>query len=114
MQHARIDLLRLAHIPEILPEITAGAARHIHLCMVFIPALRALPRQIFVNLYLPVKTAYMAVIRLCVKLRILYIIIYEFYNFFQRLKIMAHIRDFHIGDSTARGNYLELALKLKF
>lgn len=82
--------------------------------MVLIAALWALPFKVIVHNNLPVETAHMAIIGFCVKLRILDVIVNKLDNFLQRLQIVAHIGDFHIGNGASRGYLLELALKFKF
>ena len=56
----------------------------------------------------------MAIIRLGVKLRILDIIVNVFYNVLHGGQVVAHIGYFDVGNSSARGNLLELAFKREF
>jgi len=50
MQHAVLDLLRAALIPELGADITAGAAGNVQLVLVAVAALGALPHQLAVVL----------------------------------------------------------------
>ena len=86
---------------------------YVHLVMVFIAALRALPFQIVINDNFSIKTADMTVIGFCIKLGILNIIVNEFYQFFQSFQVMTHVWNLHVGNSAASRNLLELAFKLK-
>ena len=51
MQHAVLDLLRAALVPELGADITAGAAGDVQLVLVAVAALGALPHQLAVVLY---------------------------------------------------------------
>ena len=57
MHDAGADLLCLAEVPEILPQVSAGPADHIQSGMVFIAALRALPLKIVIDQDLAVIAA---------------------------------------------------------
>ena len=49
MQYPRLDLLSLADIPEILAQISAGTTGNIHLGMILVMALWALPLEIIID-----------------------------------------------------------------
>ena len=71
MQHAVLDLLRAALIPELGADITAGAAGNVQLVLVAVAALGALPDQLAVVLYDPdlaVVAAALAVVGLGVSI----------------------------------------------
>ena len=51
MQHAILDLLRAALVPELGADITAGAAGDVQLVLVAVAALGALPHQLAVVLH---------------------------------------------------------------
>ena len=51
MQHAVLDLLRAALIPELGADIAAGAAGNVQLVLVAVAALGALPHQLAVILH---------------------------------------------------------------
>ena len=70
MQHPTFDLPRLAIIPEILSQISASSAGHIHSAAIPIMALWALPFHIIIDTNLTIKTTDMADIRFGIKLRI--------------------------------------------
>ena len=60
MQYAGIDFLCLSYVPEIFTEISARPPRNVHLVVVGISAVRALPLQITVDNNLPIITALVA------------------------------------------------------
>ena len=74
MKHAILNLLRTSLIPELSADVAAGPAGHIHLILIPVAAVRALPDQLAVlilnNLNFPVKTAFLAVVALGIQLRI--------------------------------------------
>ena len=113
MHYTRADFLGLAHIPEILAQITAGAANNRHLGMVLIMANRAFPLIVFVDDNLTIKAAHMAIIGFSIEFSVLDIVVDKLYNLLQGLGVMTHIGNFHIGNSAAGGNLLELAFKFK-
>ena len=82
--------------------------------MVFVTAVRAFPFQIVVDDNFAVKAAHMAVVALGVELCVLNVIVNKAHYIFQRFGIVAHVRNFHVADSAAAGNFLELAFKGKF
>ena len=61
----------------------------------------AFPFVIIVNDYLPVKAADVTVVALGIELRILYIFVYEADDILKCLKVMAHIGDLNVRDSSA-------------
>ena len=68
MQHAVLDLLGAALIPELGADITAGAAGNVQLVLVAVAALGALPHQLAVILHdldLAVVAAALAICRKC-------------------------------------------------
>ena len=67
MQHAVLDLLRAALIPELSADIAAGAAGNVQLVLVTVAALGAFPHQLAVvldDLDLAVVAAALAVVGL--------------------------------------------------
>ena len=116
MQHPILDLLCPALVPELGADITAGAAGNVQLVLVTVAALGALPHQLAVilnDLDLSVVAAALAVIGLGVQLGVHDVIIDELQHAHDGLKIVLHVGHFHIADGTARGQLLELALKLE-
>jgi hypothetical protein len=71
MQHPVFNLFRLAHIPEVLAQVPAGAAGDIHLLAVFVAAIRALPNEIIIHRNLAIESAHMAVIAAGIELSVL-------------------------------------------
>ena len=113
MHHSGINLFRLTHIPEILAKITACTSCNIHLRVILIAAVGALPLVVVVDDDLPVIAAHLAVVALGVEFGVLDVVIDEADDLLQGLQIVAHIGDLHIGDAAAGGDLLELALKGK-
>ena len=116
MQNAVLDLLRTALIPELSADVTAGAAGDVQLILVAVAALGALPHQLAVVLYdldLAIVAAALAVIRLGVQLGVHDVVVDELQHAHHGFQIVLHVGHFHIADGTARGQLLELALKLE-
>ena len=111
VQHPGLDLFGLAHVPEILAQIAASAARDVHLRVILIAAVGALPLVVVVDDDLPVIAAHLAVVALGVELGVLDVVVDEADDLLQRFQVVAHIGDLHIGDTAAGGDFLELALK---
>ena len=111
MSYARLDLLRFTDVPELLAQVPAGPANDIHLPMILIVANGALPLAFIVDDDLSIKPAHLAVVALGVELGVLDVVIDEPHHILQRLQVVAHIGDLHVGDAAAAGNLLELALK---
>ena len=72
---------------------------------------RALPLQVVVDGDLPIIAAALAVVALGVELGVLDVVVDEPDHLFQSLQVVAHVGDLHIGDASAGGDLLELALK---
>ena len=116
MQHAVLDLLRAALIPELGADIATGAAGNVQLVLVAVAALGALPHQLAVILHdldLAVIAAHLTVIRLGVQLRIHDVVIDELQHTYDGFQIVLHVGHFHIADGTARRQALEVALELQ-
>ena len=116
MQHAVLDLLRAALIPELGADIATGAAGNVQLVLVAVAALGALPHQLAVILHdldLAVIAADLTVIRLGVQLRIHDVVIDELQHTYDGFQIVLHVGHFHITDGTARGQALEVGFKLQ-
>ena len=62
MQYPGFDFFRLAYVPEIFSQISAGAAGHVHLGVVLVMALGAFPLVVIVDHDLPVIAADHAVV----------------------------------------------------
>ena len=75
MKHSCLYLFGLAHVPEVLAQITAGSSGNIHLGVVLVVTLRTFPFVIIINCDFTVPAAYVAIIGFGVKFRILNIIV---------------------------------------
>ena len=94
MQHAVLDLLGAALIPELGADITAVAAGNVQLVLVAVAALGALPHQLAVILHdldLAVVAAALAVIRLGVQLGVHDVVVDELQHAHDRLEVVLHI-----------------------
>ena len=111
MHHAGLDLLGLAHVPEVFTQVAAGTAGDVHLGLVLVVTGRALPLKVGVELDLAVVAAALAVVALGVELGVLDVVVDEADHILQGLQVVAHVGDLHIGDTAAGGNLLELALE---
>ena len=112
MQHAILDLLRAALVPELGADITAGAAGNVQLVLVAIAALGALPHQLAVILHdldLAVVAAALAVVGLGVQLGVHDVVVDELQHAHDGFQIVLHIGHFHIADGAARRHYVKLA-----
>ena len=96
MKNSRLNLLGFSYIPEILTKITTGTSCNVHLGVILIATLWALPLIVIIDDYLSVISAYMAIIRLGIELGILYVVVYKSYYFFKSLEIISHIWNLYI------------------
>ena len=71
MQYTGLYFLRLADVPEIFAEISAGTAGYVHFTLVFIVADGAFPLIIVVDNNFAVEAAHVTIVRLSVKFGIL-------------------------------------------
>lgn len=71
MQHAILDFLSTALVPELRADVSAGTACNVELFLIAIAAVRALPHElavVFHNLNLTVEAAHLAIIALRIEL----------------------------------------------
>ena len=116
MQHAVFDFGGTALVPELGADVTAGAAGNIQLVLVTVVALGALPNKLAVLLYnadLTIVAAHLAVVALGVQLGVHDVVVDELHDLDDSLQVVLHIGHLHIADGAARGQALELALKLQ-
>lgn len=111
MGDAGLDLLGLAHIPELLAQVAAGPADDIHLPLVLIVANRAFPLSVIIDDDLAIEAADVAVVALGIELGILDVVVNELHDLLQGFQILAHVGYFRVGDATATGDGLELVLE---
>ena len=78
MQYPRLDLFGFDEIPKIFAQIPACAAGDVHLAMIFVMAVGALPLVVVIDDDLAVPTADMAIITLGIEFGILDIVIDKF------------------------------------
>lgn len=115
MQDSLLDLLRPALVPEIGADVAAGASGHIHLVLLSVAAIRALPYQFPVivvhDLYFSRVSTDLAVIALRIQLRIHDIFVDKLHHGQNRIYIVAHVRHLHIGDRPSRRKLLKIGFK---
>ena len=116
MKHPLLDLLSSSLIPELGADVSAGTSGNVHLVLITVSALRALPYQLAVvldDLYLAVVAAYLAVVALGVELGIHDIVIDKSDDLHYRRNVVEHIWHLNIADSSSGRKRLELGFKLQ-
>ncbi len=116
MQHPVPDLLGAALVPELRTDIAAGPTGHVHLVLVGVAALGALPDELAVFLYdldLTVPAAHLAVVALGVELGIDDVVVDELHHLQHCFQVVLHVGHFHVADGAAGGEVLELSLELE-
>ena len=114
MQNPILDLLGASLVPELGADVAAGSSGHVHLVLVGVAALGADPHQLAVvllDLDLTVIAADLAVVGLGVQLGVHDVVVNELHHFQHRVDVILHVGNFHITDSAAGGQLLELCLE---
>ena len=114
MHHPVPDLLGTALVPELGADIAAGAPGHVHLGLVGVAALGALPDQLAVFLHdldLAVPAAHLAVVALGVQLGVDDVVIDELHHLQHGGDVVLHVGDLHVADGAAGREVLELGLE---
>ncbi len=114
MQHSLWNLFRLPYIPKILSQIPASSSRYGHFLLIFIVALWAFSFITIVDNDLSIKSTFVAVVRLGIKLSIHDIIIHKSDQTLEGSQIFLHIWHLNIGNRTSWRNTLKLRFKGKF
>ena len=102
MKHPLLDLLSSSLIPELGANVSAGTSGNVHLVLITVSALRALPYQLAVvldDLYLAVVAAYLAVVALGVELGIHDIVIDKSDDLHYSRNVVEHIWHLNIAES---------------
>ena len=116
MQHAVLDLLGAALVPELGADVAAGAAGNVELVLVAVMAVRAFPHQLAVvldDLDLAVVAAHLAVVALGVELGVHDVLVNELHDADDGREVILHVGHFDIADRAARGELLEVCLELE-
>ena len=116
MQHAVLDLLGAALVPELGADVAAGAAGNVELVLVTVMAVRAFPHQLAVildDLDLAVVAAHLAVVALGVELGVHDVLVDELHDADDGREVILHVGHFDIADRAARGELLEVRLELE-
>ena len=96
MKHSCFYLFGLAHIPEVLAQITTGSSGYVHLIVILVTALWTLPFTVIVDDDLTVISAYVTVVGFGVELCILDVVVDVPYDFCQSIQIVPHVRYLNI------------------
>ena len=106
MQDTIPDLSRTALVPELGADVAAGTSCDIHLRLIGIAAVRAPPDQlvvlIFDDLDFTIVDAHLAVVGLRIQFRIHDRIVDMLHQSENCLNVVLHIRNFDIGNRSAR------------
>ena len=115
MQHALLDLLRAALVPELGADVAAGTAGDVELRLVGVAALRALPDELAAlvldDLDLAVEAAHLAVVALGVELGVHDVVVDELHDREDRRQVVLHVRHLDVGDRASGRELLELRLE---
>ena len=104
MQHALLDLLRAALVPELGADVAAGTAGDVHLVLIGVAALRAAPDELAAvldDLDLAVPAADLTVVGLGVQLGVDDVVVNELHHLQHGLKVVLHIGDLDVADRAA-------------
>jgi len=116
VQHAVLDLFGATLVPELGADVATGAACDVHLGLVTVAAVGALPDELAVILHdldLTVVATALAVVRLGVELGVHDVVVDVLHDADDGLEVVLHVGNLDVGDGTARGEALELALELE-
>ena len=114
MQHPFLNFLHSALVPIVCADVAAGAPGHVHLALVSVVAVGALPHQLAVVLYnldLAVPAADLTVVALGVELGVHDVLVDELHDIEDCLDVALHIGHFYIADGPTGAERLELRLK---
>lgn len=112
MENAVSNLLRSSSIPEVGSDVTAGASTDIHLTLISVMALRALPNKlaVFLNdLNLSIESAFHAIIGFSIEFCVYDVVIDESHNLKHSRNVVLHVGDFNIANCQ-RVDYVLLIL----
>ena len=116
MQHPIPNLLRPSLVPELSADVAAGASGHVHLGLVSVSALGALPDEFTAFLddfNLTIPAAALAVVALGVELGVDDVLVDELDEGQNSRDVVLHIGNLNIADGTTRRQGLELGLELQ-
>lgn len=116
VQHAVADFLGTTLIPELGTDVATGTTSHVHLGLIAVAALRALPDElavVFHDLDLTIVATHLAVIALGVELSVHDVLVDELHYAHDSGEVVLHVRNLDVGDGAARRELLELALELE-
>ena len=114
VQYTVADFLGAALVPELSPNVAAGAAGHVHLGLVAVPALGTLPNQLAIiidNLDFAFVATHLAAIALGIQLSVHDIVVDIVLKGQHGFQVVAQVGHLDITDTAAGGEGLELALE---
>ena len=99
VKYSFLYLLSTSLIPELRSDISAGAACNVHLILIPVMTLRALPDKLAViryYLYFSVIAAYLTIVTLCVELCVHDVVVDKFHYLNHCVKVVLHVRNLNI------------------
>lgn len=116
MQHSIPDLLRPSLVPELASNIATSPAGNIHLALVGIPTLRALPHQLialFDDLDFAIPATDLTIVAFGIEFCIDDVLIDKLDDTKNSGEVVLHIGDFDIADGTTGRERLKFGLELE-
>ena len=100
MENSLLDFLGTALIPELGSYVSACSSGYVHLVLICIAALRALPYQLavfFYDFYFTVEAALLAIVALGIEFCIHDVVVDELDYFHNSIQVVLHVRHFNIA-----------------
>ena len=116
MKHPLLDLLSASLVPELRADVAASPSRDIHLILIAVAAVGALPEELAALLNdrdLAVVAAYLAVVALCVELCVHDVVVNKPHDLQNSREVILHIGHLNVADRAAGRQSLELGLELE-
>lgn len=109
------DFLGTALVPELGTDVATGSSGYAHFVLVSVTAVWTFPYEfaafVFYDLDFSIVAAFHAVVALCIEFCVHDIFIDVFHDGEDGGDIGLHIRDFDVGDGSARGESLEVGFE---
>ncbi len=99
MKYPFLYFLSTSLIPELRSDISAGATCDVHLILISVMTLRALPDKLAVvryYLYLSVIASNLTIVALCIEFFVHYVVVNEFHYLNHCVKVVLHVRNLNI------------------
>ena len=115
MEYSFLDLLGTSLIPVLGTDVAAGTSCNVHLGLIAVVTVGALPNELAVlvvgDLDLTVEAAHLTVVALGVELGVHDVVVDELHYTENSLDVVLHIGNLDVGDSAAGRKLLELSLE---